>query len=381
MVKLKLEGAHRLCTPEETLERMRPFYEMAGITRVADITGLDCSGVNVSQCIRPDAVYLSVDSGKGATKAAARASAVMEGFERHVGESVSVECIQSNGDDLPDSKVNFQLLKGASYSSKVERNWVKVQGIFGKPAYVPLECVSLIPRQPIFPLFHSCFTSTSNGLSSGNSLNEAIAGGLYEVIERDQVALAMSPLSSPPRVSLDSITDPTLLHVVAKLRKNGIFPVIFDCTGDINVPTYVAYVYDSERGTGIYRGYASHLDPLVAQCRAVCEAIQARLVWMSGSRDDFSSEKFLSTKQSDSSQTVAKLLSGKNVTESNRHRDSSCDTFQGDIETLSERLKLAGFNDVYFKEFSHPYPCSVVRVLVSGLSGYFHEYGTVGRNA
>jgi len=378
-IKLRLDGAQRSCTPEETLERMRPFYFAAGITRVSDITGLDCSGIHVSQCIRPDAIYLSADSGKGATKSAARASAVMEGFERHVGETAKLPAFSASGADLDGHETRFQLMRGAFYDPRVERRWTSVSGLLGESAFVPVEVVQLVPRQPVFPLFHSCFVSSSNGLSSGNSLDEALAGGIYEVIERDQVDAAMSLPDPPPRVDLDTIANSTLLGLVGALRQKGIFPVIFDCTGDIGVPTFMAYLYDSERGTGIYRGYASHLDPVVAQCRALCEAVQGRVVWMSGSRDDISHQMFVENKKNDTSDNVAKILSSKNVVSSAMHGDCSTDTFSGDIEVLKQRLSDAGFGSIYYKEFQHPYPCSVVRVLAPGLAGYSHLFGKKGR--
>lgn len=378
-MKVRLDGAQRSCSPEETLERMRPFYRDAGITRISDITGLDCSGIHVSQCIRPDAVYLSVDSGKGATKEAARASAMMEGFERHVGETVVPSVFRASGIDLEGAETRFQLLKGAFYSPELEREWTSVKGLFGPDAFVPVETVKLIPRQAHYPLFHSCFTSTSNGLSSGNTLHEALVGGIYEVIERDQVSAAMGNAEYPARVDLDSVSDETLAGLVRLLRKNSIFPVIFDCTGDIGVPTFTAYLYDSERSTGLYRGYASHLDPVVAQCRAICEAVQGRVVWMSGARDDISSELFFKTKQSDTAESITRLLSGKNTVSSTLWKDESTDTFAGDMHVLNQKLQAAGFSSVLYSEFEHPYPCSVVRVLVPGMSGYLHAYGAKGR--
>jgi len=51
-MKYKLEGAQRDCSPIDTINRMLPFFEMAGITRVGEITGLDRIGIPVAQCIR-----------------------------------------------------------------------------------------------------------------------------------------------------------------------------------------------------------------------------------------------------------------------------------------------------------------------------------------
>ncbi|MEV4442612.1 hypothetical protein AB0K09_27095, partial [Streptomyces sp. NPDC049577] len=46
-------GAHREVTTEETWRRVRPHLRRAGITRLADITGLDCVGVPVYSAIIP----------------------------------------------------------------------------------------------------------------------------------------------------------------------------------------------------------------------------------------------------------------------------------------------------------------------------------------
>ena len=52
-----------------------------GITRLADVTGLDRIGVPVFQAIRPLSRSVSVSQGKGLDPDAARASALMEAVE------------------------------------------------------------------------------------------------------------------------------------------------------------------------------------------------------------------------------------------------------------------------------------------------------------
>ena len=47
-----------------------------GITRLADVTGLDNIGIPVFQAIRPNARSLSVSQGKGVSLEAAQASAL-----------------------------------------------------------------------------------------------------------------------------------------------------------------------------------------------------------------------------------------------------------------------------------------------------------------
>src|SRR6266536_3026160 len=71
-------GTHRAATPAETLRRIKPLLAPAGITRLADVTGLDWVGLPVYQAIRPNSRSLSVSQGKGLTRAQAKASALME---------------------------------------------------------------------------------------------------------------------------------------------------------------------------------------------------------------------------------------------------------------------------------------------------------------
>src|SRR4051794_16365500 len=81
--KRLLSGTHRICAPSETLARTEPLLRALGITRVADITGLDTLGIPVCQAIRPNSRALSVSQGKGLSHAGARASAVMESVEMY----------------------------------------------------------------------------------------------------------------------------------------------------------------------------------------------------------------------------------------------------------------------------------------------------------
>src|SRR5437762_3489363 len=82
------DGTHRLVDLEETLRRIAPYREAMGITRVANITGLDRIGIPVVAVYRPNARSLSVNQGKGATIAAALASGLMEAIEAYHAEHI-----------------------------------------------------------------------------------------------------------------------------------------------------------------------------------------------------------------------------------------------------------------------------------------------------
>ena len=48
-------GTHRICTPDETLARLQPLLATMGITRIANVTGLDRTGIPVVMVVRPNA--------------------------------------------------------------------------------------------------------------------------------------------------------------------------------------------------------------------------------------------------------------------------------------------------------------------------------------
>jgi hypothetical protein len=60
-----MDSTHRLVPPEQTLERVRPFLPVMGITRVANVTGLDTIGIPVVMVTRPNSRSISVSQGKG----------------------------------------------------------------------------------------------------------------------------------------------------------------------------------------------------------------------------------------------------------------------------------------------------------------------------
>ena len=76
-----LGGTVREMAAEETFKRLKPHLAEFGITRVADITGLDTIGIPVLTVVRPLARSLSVSQGKGVTRDLAAVSGVMESIE------------------------------------------------------------------------------------------------------------------------------------------------------------------------------------------------------------------------------------------------------------------------------------------------------------
>ena len=73
-VKAYRHGTHRTVDPASTLARVQPYLAHTGITRIANVTGLDRIGVPVVMVCRPNSRSLAVSQGKGLTLDAAKAS-------------------------------------------------------------------------------------------------------------------------------------------------------------------------------------------------------------------------------------------------------------------------------------------------------------------
>jgi len=380
--KMYWHGSQRSIAPEETFEKIRPHFRTIGLTRLCNITGLDRIGIPTVLSVRPNSGYLSVDAGKGFTPIAAMVSAAMECFERYAAEAVRPPELKCSWNDLGTgpSTIPLHRLPLARNSlfrpNRLERWTLGWDLIQQKEVFVPVMLVTM-ERHRCTLAESISFQLSSNGLSSGNNFLESICGGILEVIERDAVACCRIAWETggcpPPRVRLDTVEHLEACEVIERLDRAGIRVVLFDCTVDTGVPTYMAYLFDRlVPRMGVYRGYGTHLDPAIAMVRALTEAVQGRLIFIAGSRDDaFRHHR----RFQDEWETTLQAIDGIEATADARQRTSlATSTFEGDVQVLLEKLVRAGLDQVIVFDLSMPETgVSVVRVIVPGLEGYMFE--------
>ena len=94
------KGAHLLVDPTVTLARVMPYMPEMGITRIANVTGLDRIGVPVVMVCRPNSYSIAVSQGKGITLDAAKASGLMESIETWHAERIELPLKLGTFDDL-----------------------------------------------------------------------------------------------------------------------------------------------------------------------------------------------------------------------------------------------------------------------------------------
>src|SRR5687767_1535681 len=102
--------AERLHCASETVARMRSEFGRFGITRLAQVTGLDQIGIPVWMAVRPNARTLAVCQGKGLDDASAQASAIMEAAELATAEHASLPTRFCSAEKLAEAGVTVMPL-------------------------------------------------------------------------------------------------------------------------------------------------------------------------------------------------------------------------------------------------------------------------------
>ena len=120
----------------------------------------------------------------------------------------------------------------------------------------------------------------SNGCAAGNTLEEAILQGFYELVERDAFAIWWYNGLRAPGVDLLSFDDEFLASAADYYARCAREVWMLDVTSDIGIPAFVALSRrpDAETEDIIY-GAGAHADPRLAALRAVCELNQC-LTWL-----------------------------------------------------------------------------------------------------
>jgi ribosomal protein S12 methylthiotransferase accessory factor len=385
------EGTHRTCPPEETLERILPYLKTIRTTRLANITGLDRIGFPVVLSIRPNALSLAADAGKGFSLVAAKVSAAMESIERASAEEARPPEFRATCAELETtaSAMPFDSIPRLKHSPFHERwpiDWSWGWDLLAQAEVaVPADLVPLAREKQ--RLESALLQQGSNGLASGNHLLEALTAGLLEVIERDAVTCnkvaARLAGRSIPKVRLETIEYPLVLEILALLQRAEVRPMIMDCSLDLDVPVYMVDLYDrSMPHAGISRGYGAHLEPEIAMLRALTEAAQSRLVYIAGSRDDLYKDDLAALRRGDSEDLVQSVFATPETVDARDAVSRATDTFEGDVGLLLDRLRRAGLGRVIVFDLT-PQECAVavIRVIVPGLEGYMFEYYSPGSRA
>ena len=378
--KKYLLGCHRTVPPAATVARMRALLPQMGITRIANVTGLDRIGVPVVMVCRPNARSLAVSQGKGLDLAAATASGLMEAVELYHAEHVELPLKLMSQRELGASHTLVDIdrlprVAGGRFNPDLVMLWIEgLDLVSGQPRWLPFECVRTNFTLPP-PPGSGCFDCSSNGLASGNTLGEAVSHGICEVIERDATAIWNQSAGEARRQSgldLETVDDTACRQVLERLERAEFDVAVWDTTGDVGVPAFFCLIIDrrSRHGhCGI--GAGTHPAREIALLRALTEAVQVRTTYISGTRDDLLPEDYGEAEKARKRQLAEGLLRDHSPIRSLADvADLSSQSISTDLSRLLDRLKGAGIDEVLVVDLTKArFDVPVVRVVIPGLEG------------
>jgi ribosomal protein S12 methylthiotransferase accessory factor len=407
-------GVVRMVHPAQTIERTLPLLDTIGVTRVADVTRLDRVGIANYTSVRPRerGEGISYYNGKGLTRTAARAGAIMEAVERYSGEFCDLpvhyatrEEMSRRGDTVDPRELYAPIVDRYEPGLRIE--WVEGFDLLSqRPTYVPLNAV-MCPYEPPRgrPLL---FYSSTNGLAAGNTYEEAICSALCEVIERDAEATAAAKRSlapavarvlrdigvEPPRptapasddrfplIDLDTLP-PRPRTLARKLQRAGLRVYLRDVTSTGGIPTLACVIVERRlEGYIAHGGAGTHPDARVAAARALSEAPQSRLGHIQGGREDL---PHIVAPPSELDPDA--LFGGGKSRPFWSIRSYEHETVDDDVRFMLDRLAESGLSQIVAIDLTRPeVGVPVVRIIVPGAETWeiFLQHGCpapLGRRA
>ena len=376
---------HRVVPPEETLKRVEKVLPGIGVTRVAEISGLDRIGIPVYSAIRPASAKgaISVYAGKGATPVEAKVSVMMEAVERYSSEFQKPDkkrVVMGTYEDVSNGMAAIDpasLILPGLLLPNARLDWIDGFDLMHKKE-VLLPCNAVFhPYLAPFKLFRS----NTNGLASGNTMEEAIFHGLMEVVERDALSVAEASRNPGKEITLTK-KDGLAFELYEKFGKARIEVKLWYLPTDTGIPTVLAATDDKELldPSLLVMGVGTHMDSRIAVLRALTEVAQSRATQIQGAREDTDREK------------VVRTIGYERMKRMNRHwygeggekfslrdlpdlsRESHKDDIEKAVKMLGGIVDAVVVVDLTREDIGIP----VVRVAVPGLEMYAIDHERIG---
>lgn len=400
-IKVVPDGNHRVLLPHQTFDRALHILERFGITDICDLTDYDGIAIPVWAVRQTDYQGLSGVRayGKGISSIQSRVSAMMEAIEhysaRHLPSTVRRatynELRQQEQHILDLHKVTHGIDVVALEHSPIE--WLPGTDLAtNETIWVPAPCVLLHPALANAELFPQ---TSSNGLASGNVVEEAVCHALCELIERDAWTLAWLRMVTIPYIrqvanhmvqrqqseySAPLVLDGLYLEIdrasvpddtrelIARFERVGAALFIRDITSDIGIPTFLAI----SRGEGklIHHGMGSHPNASIAILRAITECAQSWSAEIHPSEKDRVSQYVSSAEVEQYQQSVFSSEPGSKKRDflsisSYMHLD-----ILDDIKYMICQLSSVGLQQIIVVDITLPGSLPVVRVLIPDIENW-----------
>ncbi len=289
-IRQKRFSSLRGVPPRTTLARAKAWADMAGISRVTDITRLGPLGVPVFASIRPRSSSTPITYGKGLLPIDAQVGAYMEAIEFYFAEPSTDRVVsrwgtarEVAGADCRDNAI-LDFSPRAQQQADLDAPLLLAVAHDleqGHPCLVPAELV----YYPAPPVGQPLFGSSTNGLASGNSVQEANIHALVELIERDIWSFQF--IRDTSRLVDADTLPPFVSEIVERAAQEGSTLVVRYVPNDYGLAFFSAFLFDPDNLSTKYfnGGWGCHPNRDIALVRAVCEAAQSRLALIHGARD------------------------------------------------------------------------------------------------
>lgn len=384
--KILLDGTHRAADLRDTARRVSPFKKVMGITRTADLTGLDRLDIPTVAVYRPNARSLSVAQGKGTSLEAARVSGLMEATEFYHAERVTLPLLHASFTEVRFRHVVCDLAglpvsRMERFHPELRILWVEARNLQdGSFLKIPYESVHLDCTLPL-PTGSGCFEQSSTGLASGNHILEAVAHALCEIVERDADARHQAGGRAAfecDLLALDTVDDLQCCRLLDKFHRADVDVMVWDITTSVGVAAFRCLILD--RQDSFHQvlpsgGLGCHPSREVALSRALTEAAQSRMTWISGSRDDLLRGRFEALRSPDQ---LAELHRERaSISSGRRFQDvpsRSFASFREEVSWLLERLDKASYQQVLAVDLTHPiFQIPVVKIVIPHALGVHYR--------
>jgi bacteriocin biosynthesis cyclodehydratase domain-containing protein len=414
------DGGHRQVTPEQTLDRLSVHVDpLTGVVpalttipsnrpQAAWIAPLVDAGHNPARP-SPNVSWLRDNfrhrsMGKGASVGQARASGLCEAIERYCGvyrgDEARMQASMIELVELDHAAVDPRVWLGFSERQYRERESINQRAhnrvVEIPPRFDPAQTIGWTPawslrddarrwlptalcfydhRQPGEPLYGY---ADSNGTAAGNSMEEAILQGFFELVERDAVAIWWHNRLSRPAVDLASFASAAINQLVEFYAAIGRQLWVLDITSDLGIPTFAAISIGSPGSTTACFGFGSHLDARIAVLRALTELNQFLPYLESYERGELAPDADVTGWLREAS-----LIRDPHLAPSSdppRHADTWPrtwhDDLRDDIRDCVDITTRAGLDFVVLDQTRPDIDLRVVRVIVPGLRHFWPRYGS-----
>lgn len=381
-VKYK-KSTHRSVNPDETLDKILKITQDIGLTRTSEITHLDRIKVPVYTSVRPLASEgaVSIYAGKGPSQTHAKVSSIMEAVERYSAEMQENEnTVTKKYDEYDCLNPNELILPAKSYDDE-ELEWNEAFSVVTGDKI-------MIPSNAVYHPYnndnvHHLFLSNTNGLASGNTLEEAIFHGMMEVVERDSWSLFEAFKDNKEEILCEDSTNEYIRDLINKFDEANVSLKLINLTSENNIPTIGAVSEDLNLKDPalLTLGIGTHLNPEIAAIRAITEVAQSRATQIHGTREDTTRANLLRETGYDRMKRLNKhwFRDSDEKISLNDMKDYSKDTFKDNINTTMELLKLSNIEDAYYVDLTRSIDIPVVRSIIPGMEVYCVDSSRVGK--